>query len=123
MYNNNSVNITPKIIRGALWGIAAIVLLVVAMAFIRPWYNVWSQEMEGKAEFAKAEQNRKIKIEEAKAKIASGEQPAFDNSTPRPRSRGPRERPRQSVSRTAASPLPISSIYGCASSRTSATRQ
>ena len=33
------------------------------MAFVRPWYNVWSQEMEGKAEFAKAEQNRKIKIE------------------------------------------------------------
>ncbi|MCM1293417.1 MAG: hypothetical protein NC111_03870 [Bacteroides sp.] len=39
------------------------------MAFIRPWYNVWSQEMEGKAEFAKAEQNRKIKIEEAKANL------------------------------------------------------
>ena len=67
MYNNNnSVNITPKIIKGALWGVAAIVLLVVAMAFIRPWYNVWSQ---GKAEFAKAEQNRKIKIEEAKANL------------------------------------------------------
>lgn len=39
------------------------------MAFIRPWYNVWSQEMEGKAEFAKAEQNRKIKIKEAKANL------------------------------------------------------
>lgn len=39
------------------------------MAFIRPWYNVWSQEMEGKAEFAKAEQNRKIKIEEARANL------------------------------------------------------
>ncbi|MEE1207636.1 MAG: hypothetical protein UHP27_05620 [Muribaculaceae bacterium] len=39
------------------------------MAFVRPWYNVWSQEMEGKAEFAKAEQNRKIKVEEAKANL------------------------------------------------------
>ena len=39
------------------------------MAFVRPWYNVWSQEMEGKAEFAKAEQNRKIKIEEARANL------------------------------------------------------
>ena len=39
------------------------------MAFVRPWYNVWSQEMEGKAEFAKAEQNRRIKIEEAKANL------------------------------------------------------
>ena len=69
MYNNNNINITPKLIKGAIWGVAGIVLLIVAMAFIRPWYNVWSQEMEGKAEFAKAEQNRKIKIEEAKANL------------------------------------------------------
>lgn len=70
MYNNgNNFNITPKFIKGAIWGLAGIVLLIVAMAFIRPWYNVWSQEMEGKAEFAKAEQNRKIKIEEAKANL------------------------------------------------------
>ncbi len=34
-----------------------------------PQYRVWSQEMEGKAEFAKAEQNRRIKIEEAKANL------------------------------------------------------
>ena len=69
MYNNNNINITPKLIKGAIWGVAGIVLLIVAMAFIRPWYNVWSQEMEGKAEFAKAEQNRKIKTEEAKANL------------------------------------------------------
>lgn len=37
--------------------------------YIRPKYRVWSQEMEGKAEFAKAEQNRRIKIEEAKANL------------------------------------------------------
>ena len=37
--------------------------------YIRPKYNVWKQEMDGKAEFAKAEQNRKIKIEEAKANL------------------------------------------------------
>ena len=37
--------------------------------YIRPRYNVWSQEMAGKAEFAKAEQNRKIKVEEAKANL------------------------------------------------------
>ena len=70
MYNNNpNINISPKLIKGAVWGIAGIMLLVIAMAFVRPWYNVWSQEMEGKAEFAKAEQNRKIKIEEAKANL------------------------------------------------------
>lgn len=34
-----------------------------------PKYRVWQQEMAGKAEFAKAEQNRKIKIEEAKANL------------------------------------------------------
>lgn len=37
--------------------------------YISPKYNVWKQEMDGKAEFAKAEQNRKIKIEEAKANL------------------------------------------------------
>ncbi len=70
MYNNSSnINITPKLIKFVISVILVIVILVVAMAFIRPWYNVWSQEMEGKAEFAKAEQNRKIKIEEAKANL------------------------------------------------------
>ena len=34
-----------------------------------PKYNVWQQEMSGRAEFAKAEQNRRIKIEEAKANL------------------------------------------------------
>lgn len=69
MYSNNHNNIGPEIIKKALWGAGAIIVVIVAMAFIRPWYNVWSQEMEGKAEFAKAEQNRKIKIEEAKANL------------------------------------------------------
>lgn len=68
-YNNNSVNVTPGLIKGTIWTVAGIVAVVGALAFIRPWYNVWSQEMEGKAEFAKAEQNRKIRIEEAKANL------------------------------------------------------
>lgn len=37
--------------------------------YVRPKYRVWQQEMDGKAEFAKAEQNRKIKVEEAKANL------------------------------------------------------
>jgi hypothetical protein len=46
------------------------VLAAIAIGCIGvPIYNVWSQEMAGKAEFAKAEQNRKIKIEEAKANL------------------------------------------------------
>ena len=34
-----------------------------------PQYGVWRAELSGKAEFVKAEQNRKIKIEEAKANL------------------------------------------------------
>ena len=69
MNRNSNINLTPDLIKKALLGIIAIVVVSIGMAFIRPWYNVWSQEMEGKAEFAKAEQNRKIKIEEARANL------------------------------------------------------
>lgn len=70
MYNNvNNSNLPPRLVKNIIWGVIAIVLVIIAMAFVRPWYNVWSQEMEGKAEFAKAEQNRKIKIEEARANL------------------------------------------------------
>lgn len=46
-----------------------IIFFIIGLFFAVPAYNVWSQEMAGKAEFAKAEQNRKIKIEEAKANL------------------------------------------------------
>lgn len=51
--------------------IAAIIGVVVLVGIfaVIPYYNVWQQEMSGKAEFAKAEQNRKIKIEEAKSNL------------------------------------------------------
>lgn len=68
-YSNNSSGMDPRVVRLIITGVATVILFFVAMAFIRPWYNVWSQEMEGKAEFAKAEQNRKIKIEEARANL------------------------------------------------------
>jgi regulator of protease activity HflC (stomatin/prohibitin superfamily) len=51
--------------------LTAIVVLtlsfIVGMMAGMPRYTVWQQEMSGKAEFAKAEQNRKIKVQEAKA--------------------------------------------------------
>ena len=58
-------------------GWAALIMIALFIVFggvgscmyIIPKYNVWKQEMEGKAEYAKAEQNRKIKIEEAKANL------------------------------------------------------
>lgn len=49
--------------------VLVLILIAVCSLFAEPYYKVWSQEMEGKAEFAKAEQNRKIKIEEAKANL------------------------------------------------------
>ncbi len=45
------------------------VLLIIILMFGLPTYNVWQQEMAGKAEMAKAEQNRKILIEEARARL------------------------------------------------------
>ena len=49
--------------------VIAAIVFVVTLAFAIPKYNVWKQEMKGKAEFAQAEQNRRIKIEEAKANL------------------------------------------------------
>lgn len=52
-----------------------IIVIVVVLAFIgvimfgMPVYRVWSQEMKGKAELAEAEQNRRIKVEEARANL------------------------------------------------------
>ena len=44
-------------------------VLILVMMLGLPRYNVWRSEMSGKAEMAKAEQNRKIQIEEAKANL------------------------------------------------------
>ena len=49
--------------------IAFVLAIILAFMFGYPRYKVWQQEMDGKAEFAKAEQNRKIKIEEARANL------------------------------------------------------
>lgn len=86
---NNEFNITPAVIRNILWGIGVVIVFIISMAFIRPWYNVWSQEMEGKAEFAKAEQNRKIKIEERAPTLRP------KNSMPRQRLSARKVLPRQ----------------------------
>ena len=66
-YNNNvNINMSGKTILGsAFLGLLLVVGLMIGM----PYYNVWQQEMDGKAEFSKAEQNRRIKVEEAKANL------------------------------------------------------
>ena len=52
-----------------LGSIVLVLAMVVGLFIAVPYYNVWQQEMSGRAEFAKAEQNRKIKIEEARANL------------------------------------------------------
>jgi len=52
-----------------LAGIFLLVLIIGGLMWGLPKYNVWQQEQAGKAEYAKAEQNRRIKIEEAKANL------------------------------------------------------
>lgn len=63
MSTNN--NTTTQVIAA----VAALIVIIVGICVAIPYYNVWQQEMAGRAEFAKAEQNRKIRIEEAKANL------------------------------------------------------
>ncbi|TCV09627.1 hypothetical protein EDC17_104137 [Sphingobacterium alimentarium] len=49
--------------------LVVVVIIIGILMFGLPLYNVWQQEMAGKAEMAKAEQNRKILIEEARARL------------------------------------------------------
>ena len=52
-----------------LVSVAVVGAIILGLMFGIPKYNVWQQEMEGKAEMARAEQNRMILVEEAKAKL------------------------------------------------------
>ena len=55
---------------GGVLSIALVCFAIVAFfLFGVPRYKVWQQEMKGRAELAQAEQNRQIKIEEAKANL------------------------------------------------------
>jgi regulator of protease activity HflC (stomatin/prohibitin superfamily) len=67
-YNNaNPTNPLPYII-----GIGATVLVGIgAYMYIAPKYRVYSAQMQGEAEYAQAEQNRRISILEAEAALES----------------------------------------------------
>jgi hypothetical protein len=59
-------------IAAAVWiGIGTFVLGggIASCAYIKPRWNVWSAQMQGEAEYAQAEQNRRITILEAEAKL------------------------------------------------------
>ena len=49
--------------------IIMLVAIVTSLMFIVPRYRVWSEGKRGEAEYMRAEQNRRIKVEEAKANL------------------------------------------------------
>ena len=50
-------------------GAILVIGLIVGLLFGVPVYKVWSSSKRGEAEYVRAEQNRKIKVEEAKANL------------------------------------------------------
>lgn len=69
MTNSNTTDARARLILSVTLAVVVVAALIVGLFIGIPYYNVWQQEMSGRAEFAKAEQNRKIKIEEAKANL------------------------------------------------------
>lgn len=69
--SNQSIEKFMKSPKTIIAGILLIFIAIVVLMFGLPTYNVWQQEMAGKAEMAKAEQNRRILVEEARARLDS----------------------------------------------------
>lgn len=51
-----------------------IFLIIVALAFGGPYYSVWQQGLEGKAELMKAEYTKQVAVLESQAKFESAKQ-------------------------------------------------
>lgn len=58
-----------EVAKWTIIGVIFIGFLCLGLMIGYPIYNVWSSRKSGEAEMAKAEQNRKIQIEEAKANL------------------------------------------------------
>lgn len=56
------------IVKGIALVAVVVVLLVLAGMWAYPIYNVWAQGLAGEAELRRAEQNRKIAVQEAEAR-------------------------------------------------------
>jgi len=73
-YNQHDQHNREVTVRTLVWGgagLLALVTLVGSCAYAKPKYGVWAAEMEGAAQYAQAEQNRRITILEAEAKLES----------------------------------------------------
>jgi hypothetical protein len=62
---------TKFVMRIVKWVATIGLLSIAALMYGCPHYNVWQQELSGRAEFARAEQNRRIRVEEARATFES----------------------------------------------------
>lgn len=58
-----------KAVKWVVIGCSLLVALIAIILLVGPLYRVWSSSKTGEAEYVRAEQNRKIKIEEAKANL------------------------------------------------------
>lgn len=68
--NYDSKNDRPIISKTAvIISFSTIILCIGSCAFGYPKYKVWAAQMEGEAEFAQAEQNRRITVLEAESKL------------------------------------------------------
>jgi hypothetical protein len=77
--NQDNSKVRNKFDYGSVLGIGIWVLIVLIVlgggiggcAYIKPRYDVWAAQMRGEAEYAQAEQNRRISILEAEAELQS----------------------------------------------------
>lgn len=67
MYQEENDNWFELKVCGIIVGFIA--LVVIALMCVIPPYKVWSATKKGEAEYMRAEQNRRIKVEEAKANL------------------------------------------------------
>lgn len=70
-YKSNSQDIQPMFGKGAIISTSVVGVAVIAGFFLYPKYRVWAANLAGEAEFVQAEQNRKIAVLEAQAKLDS----------------------------------------------------
>ena len=68
-YEKEELQLKAKVWKWVGITLAIVVITIVGAMVVVPPYRVWSEGMKGKAEFMRAEQNRKIRIEEAKANL------------------------------------------------------
>jgi regulator of protease activity HflC (stomatin/prohibitin superfamily) len=68
-YGNSNHNDTPFFTRGMTVGITVVGITIIAGFAVYPKYRVWSATMQGEAEYAQAEGNRRIAVLEAESKL------------------------------------------------------